>query len=165
MPGGSLRSPARSAPAARSTRAVISQWSLRSSPDRCWRRPRHRDVREKVKARRVRPGCRRGRGACVPHPGNRYWHRALRCRSQKTRLTQGQMNRYVTRWLPLPESASHSLKHASPPPMITSGRGRYRKKARASQTDISGGLAASAEMCTACARHPVPAETGEHGQG
>ncbi len=50
------------------------------------------------------PGELRGRFAefgLELHPGRtRHWHRALRRRSHKTRLTRARMNRIVTRWLP-----------------------------------------------------------------
>jgi hypothetical protein len=54
----------------------------------------------------------RGHQAYYAVPGNndavnafrtqltRHWHQALRCRSQKTRLTWARMNRIATRWLP-----------------------------------------------------------------
>ena len=54
----------------------------------------------------------RGHCACYAVPGNskavrafrdqavRHWHRALRRRSQRTRLNWERMNRLATRWLP-----------------------------------------------------------------
>jgi group II intron reverse transcriptase/maturase len=41
----------------------------------------------------------------------RHWHHALRCRSQKTRLTWKRMNRLVTRWLP-PARITHPFPEA-----------------------------------------------------
>jgi len=53
-----------------------------------------------------------------------HWHRALRRRSQKTRLTWGRMNRLVARWLPQPASCTRTRRCASPP--HTQGRSPVR---------------------------------------
>jgi len=45
----------------------------------------------------------------------RHWYRALRRRSQRTRLTWIRMNRIVTRWLPAPACCTRSRRCASPP--------------------------------------------------
>jgi RNA-directed DNA polymerase len=84
-------------------------------------RTKLREVNDQLKLRRHQPipdqgrwlgSVIRGHLACYAVPGNgeaikafrteaiRHWHRALRRRSQRSRINWARMNRIVPRWLP-----------------------------------------------------------------